>query len=104
MKGKNKPLIIGSFLLGLIVLVMLFPEFFSPTNPYGLKTMQAYTDAGGSFVIKTPPYALSWGYPLGSDEMGRDMLSLIIYGTRLTIGMSLLVVAARFMLSVPIDK
>lgn len=102
MTVKNKPLAIGSLVLALILLVMLFPDLFAPTNPYGLKSMRAYTDAQGSFVIETPPFEPSSGYPLGSDEMGRDVLSLILFGTRLTIGMSLLIVAARFLLSIPI--
>lgn len=38
--------------------------------------------------------ALSWKHPLGTDYLGRDMLSRILYGARFTIGLALAAAAA----------
>ena len=62
-----------SALLGLAVLVVLsiiaaFPEFFAPH--------------GVSEIVGPPWRPPSWEYPLGTDDLGRDMLTQLIYGAR----------------------
>ncbi|MEH3145412.1 MAG: ABC transporter permease [Methylobacterium frigidaeris] len=77
-------------LLGLAVLVLaggaaLLAPFIAPQNPYDLATLDIM-DAG------MPPGSQSFSgmtYWLGTDAQGRDMLSAIIYGLRVSLVVSL---------------
>jgi peptide/nickel transport system permease protein len=67
---------IGVVILTLLVLTAIFASFIAP---YG-----AMTQVGTSLM------APSWQHPMGTDNIGRDLFSLIIYGSRasLAIGFS----------------
>ncbi|MDM8532825.1 ABC transporter permease [Anaerolineales bacterium HSG25] len=72
---------IGSVLFVLIVLTAMFAPVIAPHDPLkqnlrAAKQPPAWTEEG------------TWEYPLGTDNLGRDMFSRIIYGTRvsLTVG------------------
>ncbi|MDQ6604286.1 MAG: ABC transporter permease [Chloroflexota bacterium] len=64
-------LLIGLILLGLILLTALLAPLLAPYNPIE-------QDLGGAFAAP-----LSHGHLLGTDNFGRDILSRIIFGTRL---------------------
>src|SRR6188508_2059194 len=51
----------------------------------------------GSMIRRLRPIGTP-GYPLGTDELGRDMLSRLIYGGRLTLYIGLLPVIIAFMI------
>ena len=86
----------GSVLLILIVLAAVFAPWLAPQNPYDLSQVDIL-DA------RLPPGAhasahVAHGnmtYLLGTDEQGRDMLSAILYGLRIsvTVGVASTVVA-----------
>ncbi len=72
---------IGTILFVLIVMTAVFAPVIAPHDPLkqnlrAAKQPPAWYDEG------------SWEYPLGTDTLGRDMFSRIIYGTRvsLTVG------------------
>lgn len=44
----------------------------------------------------------SWRYPLGTDHLGRCVLSRLLYGTRLSLFHALIVLAAVFAVSIPV--
>ncbi len=92
---RHSPIAIGA---GLIALVSILSAFFAPIlaphNPLDLATLDL-ADA------RLPPSWLEGGsakYLLGTDEQGRDMLSAIMYGSRI----SLVVGGAAVLLSVVI--
>ncbi len=66
----------------------VFGPLFTPQNPYDIGTldlMDAYK----------PPIWMEGGDPafiLGTDEQGRDMLSAIVYGSRISLFISMIVV------------
>jgi peptide/nickel transport system permease protein len=73
--------VVASIVLAALILVAVFANMLAPHDP----TAQALSQQ-----LK-PPFWLDGGtpdYPLGTDRFGRDMLSRIIYGARvsLTIG------------------
>ena len=68
--------IIGS-VLSVIVLLCLIGPFFAPNDP--LETNLAN--------VLLPPNAQ---YPLGTDQVGRCILSRLLYGARVSIGLTLL--------------
>jgi peptide/nickel transport system permease protein len=72
---------IGASVLLLVVLVALFAPWLAPTDP--LRQDIA--------VRLRPPGPGHW---LGTDNLGRDILSRLIYGARPTLGIAVLVLAA----------
>ncbi len=65
-------------LLGITLLMALVPDLLAPHDPY-LQSLRARF---------TPPVWLeggSWAYPLGTDALGRDMLSRIIHGASISL-------------------
>ena len=61
-----------------IVLLSIFAPLIAPANPYDANMLKRLAPIG------------SPGYPLGADELGRDMLSRLIYGGRISLIMGLL--------------
>jgi len=77
---KRKPLGIASaVLIALLVLTAIFAEALSPYDPL----------AAQPEIRLAPP---SWAHPFGTDDIGRDVLSRIIYGSRISLWVGLLAV------------
>lgn len=101
MKKNNVPLIIGSVILMALLLIMLFPDFFANQSPYNIQHLR-FIHADGKLDIQRAPFRPDDDYWLGSDHLGRDIFSTIIYGTRLTITLGLLIALFEFMVAVPL--
>jgi peptide/nickel transport system permease protein len=74
---RNKLAIAGIAIIGMVVLTAIFAPVLAKQTP----------DKNGIFKTylretKIPP---SLEHPMGTDDLGRDMLSLIIYGSRISI-------------------
>ncbi|MCA9863227.1 MAG: ABC transporter permease [Thermomicrobiales bacterium] len=69
---KNRPAVVGLVLIILITLVAIFAPIIAPHDPLD----QSVRDR------LAPP---SWDYPLGRDDKGRDILSRVIFGTRIAL-------------------
>src|SRR6478609_8080876 len=69
---RNKLAIAGSIVFGLLIFVAIFAEFIAP---YGKNEIDL-------FNITAPP---SRDHLLGTDALGRDELSRLIYGARLSL-------------------
>lgn len=67
---------LGLFVLMAITLMAMWPTEFLPFNP--IKIDLAVTNEGGAWIGE-------WAHPLGTDFLGRDMLSRAIHATRLTL-------------------
>lgn len=103
MKKKNWPLIIGGLIILFIILVMIFPQLFTKINPYGTQYFKnATVDIHGRYSVDGAPFSPSKEYRWGSDDLGRDIFSLIIYGTRLTIALGALIAIGRFIIAIPV--
>ncbi len=71
----------GFGLLGLLIFAAVFAPFISPQNPYDLAQIDVTNG-------KLPPGSLlaaGGTFWLGTDDQGRDMLSAIFYGLRISI-------------------
>ncbi len=73
-------------ILLLIVLAAVFAPWLGLADPYQ-----------GSMIRRLRPIGTP-GYPLGTDELGRDMLSRLIYGGRLTLYIGLMPVVFAFII------
>ncbi|WP_459616635.1 ABC transporter permease [Bordetella sp. 2513F-2] len=89
-KLRSRPTVRGAglALLALVLLVLLAP-FFAPQNPYDLASLNLLDG-------RLAPGAESMDgitYWLGTDDQGRDMLSAILYGLRISLMVGLTAVA-----------
>ncbi|MBN2222663.1 MAG: hypothetical protein JW708_10690, partial [Vallitaleaceae bacterium] len=101
MKKFNIPLIIGAIILSGLLIIMIFPDFFATQNPYTISHMRfIHTEA--ELDVERAPFAPDRDYLLGSDHLGRDIYSYILFGTRMTISMAFLIALSEFLLAVPL--
>lgn len=79
---KNRPTLMGAAItLAIMIAAALLAPYFSPQNPYDLMSLSILDNrlAPGSTGMNGTVY---W---LGTDSQGRDMLSAILYGLRLSL-------------------
>lgn len=74
-RNKNRWVVVS--VLGIVTLLCLLGPLFAPNDP--LQTNLAH--------VLMPPNAQ---YPLGTDQVGRCILSRLLYGARISIGLTLL--------------
>ncbi len=82
---RNRVGVLGLSMVALVVLVAILCPLLAPHDPYDQSAML-------QFQAKAPP---SWSHPLGTDRMGYDVASRIIYGapTALIVGLGAMLVA-----------
>ncbi|HEV8533921.1 MAG TPA: ABC transporter permease, partial [Methylomirabilota bacterium] len=77
---KRKPLGMASAaLILLLVFTAIFADVLAPYDPL----------AAQPEIRLAPP---SWAHPFGTDDIGRDVLSRVIYGSRISLWVGLLAV------------
>lgn len=84
--SESKLAVVGFFVLCSIIFVALAAPWISPQNPYDLAQVTIFDAA-------MPPGSeafAGFGFVLGSDGMGRDMLSAIFYGLRISLGVGVM--------------
>ncbi|MFQ6042816.1 MAG: ABC transporter permease [Candidatus Poribacteria bacterium] len=84
---RNRFAVLGIMVVIGYILMAISAPFISPHNP----------NEGDLSRRLKPPFFLksgNWRYPLGCDHLGRDILSRIIYGSRISIFIGVAVVAA----------
>lgn len=86
---KNRPAVIGLILIIIFIILAIGAPLFSPYDP--IKVNLAYTCK--------PPSLQHW---LGTDSLGRDILSRLIYGTRLSFYTGIMSVLISLAIGVPI--
>ncbi len=102
--NRSPPGIIGATLIIAFILIGLFGPYFAPYSYRDFLYIE-YPDTylvppGTSVTItnKQGEIVKVFHFPLGTDKYGRDLLSLILYGARVSLIISLIVI----MLGVPI--
>lgn len=78
---RDKAAVLGSVIVVFFVLIALFGPFFAPQNPYNLKSL----DLANAYKAPLWMEDGDTQFLLGTDEQGRDMLSGIVYGTRISL-------------------
>lgn len=73
----HQGLMIGAVALGVLVLIALLAPILAPHDPYAQELMSRMK----------PPVFLggSWEHPLGTDHLGRDYLSRLMYGAQVSL-------------------
>ncbi len=83
--SENRGAVIGLYVFVAFVLVAIFADVLAPHEPNeqfreALLVPPAWQEGG------------SWTYPLGTDAVGRDMLSRLIHGARFSFFIGIIVV------------
>jgi peptide/nickel transport system permease protein len=93
---RSPAVVIAAALVLVFVIAALFAPWIAPHNPFDLKTLNLL-DAF------TPPAWVERGnptYPLGTDDQGRDVLSTIMFGSRMSLLVGLLATILAMILGV----
>ncbi len=89
--GENRGAVVGMVVVVTILLVAVFAGFIAPHNP--IEQYKGFT--------KLPPFWMEgsdWRFILGTDAVGRDMLSRLMFGARVSlfIGIAVMTVSMVF--------
>jgi peptide/nickel transport system permease protein len=79
---KNRLAVAGLVIMGFIYLVTLMGPFLAPYDP------NAQED-----IVRTRYLSPSTEHPMGTDKFGRDVLSRVIYGARISLSIGFIAVA-----------
>jgi ABC-type dipeptide/oligopeptide/nickel transport system permease subunit len=79
---RNKAAVAGMIYIGLLVVIAVFAALLSPHNPLEIFPGQTYKQAAWVQTPTRPAASGTWQFPLGTDSIGRDVLSRLLYGTR----------------------
>jgi oligopeptide transport system permease protein len=83
---KNKVALIGLGYLVFLVFVAIFAPLLATQNPVRADVATAGTLRQAAWVSDPNPLKTgSWAYPLGTDSIGRDVWSRLVYGTRVSL-------------------
>lgn len=82
---RSKLAVVGAVILLIMVYAAVLAPFAAPYDPLEMNWA----------AVSQPPGAAHW---LGSDDMGRDLLSRCIYGSRVALGLGLMAVALNTLL------
>jgi ABC-type dipeptide/oligopeptide/nickel transport system permease subunit len=94
--ARNKPALIAMALFAAFIAVGLAAPAVAPSDPLTIdldRRLQPPVWAGGE-----------WSRPLGSDQIGRDLLSRIIYGARTSIVLGVVIVLLTLLIGVALGS
>ena len=86
---RNKTALVGAAIALVLILVAIFADVLAPMNP--IASDQTHT-------FESP----SRDYPLGTDQLGRDMLSRIVHGSRISLAVGVSSVILALFVGVPL--
>jgi peptide/nickel transport system permease protein len=86
---RSATALVGVSIVVLLVVVAIFADVLAPGSPTA-------SDQRRTFA------APSWEHPLGTDQLGRDMLSRVIHGTRISLLVGVSSVVLALFLGVPL--
>ena len=87
---RDPAALVAATMIGVLLLLVAFGPFLAPADPYA-----------ASMLNRLKPIGFE-GHPLGTDELGRDMLSRLIVGARLSLFMGITPVVLAFALGATI--
>jgi peptide/nickel transport system permease protein len=86
---KRKGAVVGLIVIATFILLALFAPFVAPYDPV----------ATSWTLVRKPPSALHW---FGTDDLGRDILARVIYGTRASLLAGAISVGIALTIGVPL--
>jgi ABC-type dipeptide/oligopeptide/nickel transport system permease subunit len=85
----HRAAMLGAVIIALVILASVFAPWVAPQDPLAL-------DPGRRLLPPVWMAGGTWAYPLGTDHVGRDLLSRLIYGSRISmlVGLSAVSISA----------
>jgi peptide/nickel transport system permease protein len=83
---RDKVAMFAAFVILCLLIMAVLGQWITPADPYAASIMKRLKPIGFE------------GYPLGTDELGRDMLSRLMVGARLSLFMGITPVLLAFMI------
>src|SRR4051794_12220563 len=77
----HRPPYVALAIIALALATALLADVIAPKDPFGI-------DPGNAQLPPAFVTGGSWEFPLGTDRLGRDILSRIVLGTRLSLGVA----------------
>ncbi len=89
----NRGATLGLYLVGAIIAIALLADVLAPYSPF-----EQYRDA----VLAPPVWSSggSWRFILGTDDLGRDMVSRLLYGARVSLLIGLAVMGISMVVGI----
>jgi peptide/nickel transport system permease protein len=86
---RNRSAVFGAIVVALILFCAIFAPFVAPYSPTAIHSADSLM----------PP---SWKHLLGTDDIGRDLLSRIIFGARVSIMVGVVSIGLATLLGIPL--
>ena len=86
---RSATALVGVAIVGLLLVVALLADVLAPQSPIASDQTQTFARP-------------SWEHPLGTDQLGRDMLSRVIHGTRISLIVGVSSVLLALFVGVPL--
>ncbi len=91
----NPPFVLGSLIVLFLIVIVWFGPNFATYDPFiTSRSVPSHFDTTINKLI-SPPFGPSPEYPLGTDRFGNDILSLLLFGARITLISCLYITAGR---------
>lgn len=87
--AKDKLALFGLVIVSLVILAGVFAPYLMPNDPIKVSLDQRLAPPSGA-------------YPLGTDHLGRCLLSRLIFGTRVSLSTAALALLAILLISIPV--
>lgn len=87
--ARNRIALLGAIIIVVFILVAIFAEWLAPYPPNRITLSQRFISPNVQHV-------------LGTDNLGRDILSRILYGARISLWVGILTVGLAMLIGVPI--
>jgi peptide/nickel transport system permease protein len=92
----NKLAMVGIVIIILLVLIAIFAPLLAPYDPiYSPIYDSSVPAAEKAEVVKQPPSSKHW---LGTDQLGRDILSRLVYGSRVSVEVGIVAVLIELLI------
>lgn len=89
--------------LAMLVAVAILAPVIAPHNPVGADPLHAGVFRQAAWISHPDPLRNgSWEYPLGTDSIGRDVFSQLVYGTRVSLVVGLIVMLLTLLIGITV--
>lgn len=100
---RNKMAMAGIVFLVLLLLVAIFAPMLAPHNPIQSDVAKAGQFRKAAWLTDPNPLRTgNWNYPLGTDSIGRDVFSRLVFGARVSLIVGFIPMAVIMLVGIPL--